>query len=120
MANKVTDMADERSYSELEREERKHILPLTLYSTIENEIKKHLKTAYPDKSTKFVKINTTYLDSNDLEFFRFHTYQMSERLKVRMRTYGSDGHMDKSDAFLEIKEKNEGEVKKYIEEQKTR
>lgn len=113
MASKPIGIKDEKSYAELERVEIKHIVPLELLPIIEAEVKKHLKPAYPDKSTSFVKINTTYLDSNDMEFFRYHSYGMTDRVKVRMRMYGADGKMDKSDVFLEIKEKNDNEVKKY-------
>lgn len=111
MSNK-SGKEDQKSYSELERIETKYIFNKVDLLAIQAEVEKHLSPAYPNKKTKYVLINTIYLDSPTLDFFKFHSYQMNERIKVRIRKYGSDGIWDKNH-YLEIKEKDHEDVKKY-------
>jgi len=103
----------EKSFSELERIEDKYIITIEQAALIQKEVEKYLKPAYPDPKTEYVLINTLYLDSPDMAFFKYHAYQMKERLKVRIRKYGPNGKWDNEHYFLEIKEKDHDDVKKY-------
>src|SRR5689334_10811830 len=106
-------MPDEKNYAELERIEDKYIINLSDFETIKAAIEANMAPAYPDKNTKYVLINTTYLDSPSMDFFKYHVYSMKERIKVRIRKYGPNGVWDNSNVFLEIKEKIHEDVKKY-------
>ncbi len=105
-------MPDEKNYAEIERIEDKYIIDLADLPAIKAEIDKNLKPAYPDKQTKDVLINTLYLDSPGMDFFKYHVYGMKERIKVRIRKYGPDGKWDNQNNFLEIKEKEHEDVRK--------
>lgn len=104
---------DESSFAELERIEDKHIINLSDANSIRTEVEKALGPAYPDPDTNYVLISTTYLDSPQLDFFKHHAYGMLERMKVRIRKYAPNGKWDNANIFLEIKEKEHEDVRKY-------
>lgn len=106
-------MPDEKNFAELERVEDKYLINLSDLPAIQAIIEKNMAPAYPDKNTDYVMINTLYLDSPDMSFFKFHSYQMKERIKVRIRKYGPNGTWDNQNFYLEIKEKEHEDVRKY-------
>lgn len=106
-------MADEKTFAELERIEDKHVIQLTDVALIKTEIERHLPPAYPNKETDYVLVSTTYLDSPKMDFFRHHAYGMLERMKVRIRKYAPNGKWDNAHVFLEIKEKEHDDIRKY-------
>ena len=58
------------------------------------------------------RITSLYLDTPTLAFYQWHEERRKERFKLRVRTYGDGGHA----AWLEIKRKNAGVVRKEREE----
>jgi hypothetical protein len=102
-----------KNFAELERVEDKYIIDLADLPAIKSEVEKYLKPAYPETTTKYVLIKTTYLDSPNIDFFKYHTYGHRERMKVRIRKYGPNGVWQNDAYFLEIKEKDSDDVRKY-------
>lgn len=92
------------------RIEDKYIIDKSDMDKVVNEIEDHLKPDYPDKSTDYTMISSTYLDSADLKFLRHDLTSEPIRYKMRVRSYGPNGQWD-PDKFLEVKYR-EGDVRK--------
>ena len=58
------------------------------------------------------RITSLYLDTPAMDFYHWHEERRSDRFKLRVRTYGDGGRT----AWLEIKRKTDGVVRKEREE----
>lgn len=89
------------------RFEDKYIIPKALKDELVKTLSKHLKPDYPEKSTKFNLMKSTYFDSSNLDMVKHHMSKATSRFKLRTREYAPDGKLHKSDfTFLEIKAKH--------------
>lgn len=103
---------DQKAFAEIQRVEDKYIIDRDKLPKIEAKVKKHLDPSYPDKNVKFTFIKSTYFDTPTLQLYRAHLRQDNTRFKIRMRMYGPNGVWDTDHVYLEIKEKNDGDVNK--------
>lgn len=99
------------TFAELERVEKKYIIKLEDMPDIIKEIESHLKPAYTDPKTKYIYINSIYLDSEDRKSFKNHISGYQKRQKIRLRSYSPNGIKDDT-TFLEVKEKDGEETHK--------
>ncbi len=89
------------------RYEDKFIIPKSLKEELVKALSKNLKADYPDSSTKYNLMKSTYFDSSGLDMLQHHMSKATSRFKLRTREYAPDGKLQKTDyAFLEIKAKH--------------
>src|ERR1035437_4289270 len=89
------------------RFEDKYIIPKSLRDELVKALEKHLRADYPDKSTKYNLMKSTYFDSSSLDMLQHHMSKANSRFKLRTREYAPDGKFQKTDfAYLEIKAKH--------------
>ena len=87
----------------IERYEQKYLLSLAQVAQIKASIHPFVKADQNSKNGAYTVLSL-YLDGIDRPFYQANEDQVSERLKLRIRTYGSDA------IFLEIKRKVRGMI----------
>jgi hypothetical protein len=91
------------------RIEEKILLPNSLRNDfIKTANKHHMVPCYPDKSTVFSLIESTYFDSDELRSYTDHFQRASYRFKLRGRKYAPNGNWPDESApmYLELKTKS--------------
>lgn len=104
---KVSDQPDS-----FERYEDKFLLPAANKEIFIQTLLQHMSPSYPDPSTEYTVIESTYMDSPLLLSLRTHFNDMASRFKIRTRRYSPNGHGFDPDSQLELKEKIDGVCKK--------
>ncbi|MEK6554671.1 MAG: polyphosphate polymerase domain-containing protein [Bdellovibrionota bacterium] len=100
-----SEVAEER----FSRIEEKLLLPNSLRDDfIKTANKHHMVPCYPDDTTVYSLIESTYFDSQELRSFTDHFQRASYRFKLRGRKYGPNGHWPDASApmYLELKTKS--------------
>ena len=95
--------------SAFNRIEDKFIMNLENYEKFVSLLERHLPIGFPDKSTQYTKIESTYYDSVEMDFFRHHLMKLAERNKFRVRRYFPNGILEDNQlGFAELKSKING------------
>lgn len=94
--------------TQFKRIETKYIIDKAILPQLEEELKAHLKADEFAEST----ITNVYFDNKDFDMIRDSIAKKNSREKVRMRLYDAKPNA-KSEAFLEVKKKEDGVGFKY-------
>jgi len=96
------------------RVEDKFILPKALRKSFTELLSQNLKTDYPDASTKYNFMKSTYFDSANFDMLKHHASKAASRFKIRTREYAPNGKLNKSDfMYMEVKAKSGNVTDKF-------
>lgn len=90
----------------LNRTDTKYLLSLKDFEALLNKLPEHYKILVVE-GKKISSYKTSYLDTEEMQFFKDHAQGKTNRHKVRYRTYLESGI-----SFLEVKLKSKGRTKK--------
>lgn len=99
-------------FTKLKRTEDKYILSKSQAAKIQKLVEEKMAPSYPNPTTTFTLIKSTYLDSPDAKAYQDHVNKKKDRCKIRIRTYGNNGSWATKEAYLEEKETHQGGDKK--------
>ena len=98
---------DLKVQTEFMRTEEKFFVPTSAVTALVRLIESHLGTRW-----KNYPIQSIYLDSKSLDFYKQHIQNKPVRYKVRLRSYSHSANFAFDTAFAEYKKKEEGVTKK--------